>query len=242
MERMVLLRSLFRSAAFRSCRFSAVVNHHQQLRHYASSRSLFNLFAPTAIASRQALPSDCRTPFAVSIGSTRSFSEDVSHLPVIKDPEIQTVFKDLMAASWDELPDSVISSANKVLSKNTDDKAGQEALANVFRAAEAAVEFGGILVTLRMEIDDLVGISGENVKPLPDEFVNALVTVFKRYTTYLDSFGPDEAFLRKKVEMELGTKMIHLKLRCSDLGAEWGKVTLLGTSGLSGSYVEQRAP
>ena len=57
MERMVLLRSLFRSAAFRSCRFSAVVNHHQQLRHYASSRSLFNLFAPTAIASRQALPS-----------------------------------------------------------------------------------------------------------------------------------------------------------------------------------------
>ena len=73
-----------------------------------------------------------------------------------------------MAASWDELPDSVISSANKVLSKNTDDKAGQEALANVFRAAEAAVEFGGILVTLRMEIDDLVGISGEVVLLLWD--------------------------------------------------------------------------
>ena len=68
-----------------------------------------------------------------------------------------------MAVSWDELPDSVVSKANEVLSKNSDDKAGQEALTNVFRAAEAVVEFGGILVTLRMEIDDLVGISGEVV-------------------------------------------------------------------------------
>lgn len=108
-------------------------------------------------------PTDCRSPFAAYIGSTRSFSEDVSHMPVIKDPEIKRVFKDLMAASWDELPDSVISSANEVLSKSTDDKTGHEALANVFRAAEAVVEFGGILVTLRMEIDDLVGLSGEVV-------------------------------------------------------------------------------
>lgn len=42
--------------------------------------------------------------------------------------------------------------------------------------------------------------------------------------TYLNSFGPDETYLRKKVETELGTKMIHLKMRCSGIGSEWGKV------------------
>jgi hypothetical protein len=42
--------------------------------------------------------------------------------------------------------------------------------------------------------------------------------------TYLESFGPEENYLRKKVETELGTKMIHLKMRCSGIGSEWGKV------------------
>ena len=97
----------------------------------------------------------------LGIGSTRSFSEDVNHLPLIKDPEIEIVFKDLMAASWDEIPDTVIHDAKRALSKNTDDKAGQETLANVFRAAEAVEEFSGILVSLRMEIDDSIGLSGE---------------------------------------------------------------------------------
>jgi len=177
----------------------------------------------------------------MGIGSKRFFSEDVTHLPDFKDPEIHFVFKDLMAASWDELPDTLIHDVKKALSKKTDDKAGQEVVAIVFRAAEAAVEFGGILVSLRMEIDDSMGLSGENVKPLPEKFVNALRTAYQRYTAYLDAFGPDEEYLRKKVEIELGTKMIHLKMRCSGLGSEWGKVTVLGTSGLSGSYVEQRA-
>ncbi|KAL6995529.1 membrane anchor in succinate dehydrogenase complex [Sarracenia purpurea var. burkii] len=177
----------------------------------------------------------------MSIGSTRSFSEDVSHIPDIKDPEIRIVFKDLLAASWDEIPDTVIHDAKKALSKNTDDRADQEALANIFRAAEAVEEFSGILVSLRMAIDDSIGLSGENVKPLSDKFVNALRTAYQRYTAYLDAFGPDEVYLRKKVETELGTKMIHLKMRCSGIGSEWGKVTVLGTSGLSGSYVEQRA-
>ena len=71
------------------------------------------------------------------------------------------------------------------------------------------------------------------MKPLPDEFANALDTVYKRYTAYLDSFGPDEAFLRKKVEMELGTKMIHLKMRCSNIGSKWGKVYSSFLLGLS---------
>ncbi|KAM7477935.1 hypothetical protein LguiA_026148 [Lonicera macranthoides] len=179
--------------------------------------------------------------FGLEIGSTHSFSEDVSHLPLIKDPEIEIVFKDLMASSWDEIPDTVIHDAKKALSKNTDDKAGQEILANVFRAAEAVEEFSGILVSLRMEIDDSIGLSGENVKPLSDEFASALGTAYQRYVAYFDSFGPNEVYLRKKVETELGTRMIHLKMRCADLDSEWGKVSVLGTSGLSGSYVEYRA-
>lgn len=60
---------------------------------------------------------------------------------------------------------------------------------------------------------------------MPDEFKNALLTIYSRYTSYLDAFGPDETYLRKKVETELGTKMIHLKMRCGGLGPEWGKVT-----------------
>ncbi|XP_042477776.1 succinate dehydrogenase subunit 5, mitochondrial-like [Macadamia integrifolia] len=185
---------------------------------------------------------NCRPPFAMGIGSLRSFSEDVTHLPAIADHEIENVSKDLMAASWDELPDALIHDAKMALSKNTEDKAGQEILANVFRAAEALEQFGGVLVSLRMEIDDTIGLSGENVRPLPDELADALSAAYKRYTMYLDASGLDEAYLRKKVETELGTKMIHLTMRCSDLGSKWGKVTVLGTSGLSGFYAEQRAP
>ena len=91
----------------------------------------------------------------------RNFSEDVTHMPVIKDTEIQNVFKDLMAASWDELPYSVVQDATKALSKDTDDKAGQEALKNVFCAAEAVEEFGGVLTSMKMELDDSIGVSGE---------------------------------------------------------------------------------
>lgn len=102
-----------------------------------------------------------RSSFALRSGSMRCFSEDAAHLPDINDTEILNVFKDLMAASWDELPYSVVQDAKKALSKNTDDKAGQEALRNVFRAAEAVEEFGGILITMKMELDDSIGMSGE---------------------------------------------------------------------------------
>ncbi|CAL5360967.1 unnamed protein product [Camellia sinensis] len=80
-----------------------------------------------------------------------------------------------------------------------------------------------------------------DVKPLPEEFVNALRTVYQRYIAYLDAFGPDETYLRKKVETELGTKMIHFKMRCSGVGSKCGKATVLRISGLSSSYVEHRA-
>lgn len=54
--------------------------------------------------------------------------------------------------------------------------------------------------------------------------MKALRTVFDRYTTYLGAFGSDEVYLQKKVETELGSKMIYLKMRCSGIGSEWGKV------------------
>ncbi|CAD5333058.1 unnamed protein product [Arabidopsis thaliana] len=142
-------------------------------------------------------------PCAMCIGQVRRFSEDVSHMLEMKNSDVLNAFKDLMAADWAELPSAVVHDAKSAISKNTEDEAGQEALKNVFRAAEAVEEFGGILTSIKMEIDDSIGM---------------------------------KVYLKKKVEMELGTKMIHLKTRCSGLGSEWGKVTVLGTSGLSGSY------
>ena len=104
---------------------------------------------------------DCMSPFAIGIGSKRLYSEDVTHMPTIKDPELHNVFKDFLAGNWDHLPDALIHDAKAALSKSTDDTTGKEIVANVFRAAEAVEEFSGILVNLKMEIDDSVGISGE---------------------------------------------------------------------------------
>jgi len=64
----------------------------------------------------------------------------------------------------------------------------------------------------------------QNVGPLPGYIEDAVKAAYNRYMTYLESFGPEENYLRKKVETELGTKMIHLKMRCSGIGSEWGKV------------------
>ncbi|CAM8984363.1 unnamed protein product [Rhodiola kirilowii] len=244
MEKMMCVRSLYRSAAsLRSsrCLSSLLQNHlirdEHLLRRYSSG-----LANPQITCRGRFSSSGHIHPFSKNIGARRFFSEDVTHLPEIKDPQILQVFKDFMAANWDELPNALISAAKKALSKNTDDKTGQEILANVFRAAEAVEEFSGILVSLRMELDDTVGMSGENVKPLSKDFKDALQVAHDRYVEYLNSFGPDEVYLRKKVETEVGTRLIHLKMRCSGLGSEWGEVTILGTSGISGSYVEQRGP
>ncbi|KAL5683485.1 hypothetical protein ACJX0J_009870, partial [Zea mays] len=128
----------------------------------------------------------------------RFFSSNEKHLPAISDPEIEAAFKDLLAASWNELPDSLVAEAKKAVSKATDDNAGQEALKNVFGAAEACEEFSGTLVTLRMALDDLCGLTGENVGPLPGYIEDAVKAAYNRYMTYLESFGPEENYLRKK--------------------------------------------
>ncbi|KAL3514490.1 hypothetical protein ACH5RR_027207 [Cinchona calisaya] len=240
MEKSMVIRSLYRAFCRRSIATSGsraavavAVNHH--LRHLHTNRPSIPVSSPKTLLF------DSQNLFTMRIGSTRYFSEDVAHMPDIKDSEIECVFKDLMATNWDELPPAVVLDVKKALSKSTDDKTSQEALANVFRAAEAVEEFSGILTSLKMAIDDSIGLSGEDVKPLPKAMADALETVYQRYVTYLEAFGPEEGYLKKKVETELGTKMIHLKMRCSGLGSEWGKVTVLGTSGLAGSYVEQRA-
>ena len=87
----------------------------------------------------------------------------------------------------------------------------------VIESIVACCYFGQLLIK---QLD----IYFQNVGRLPEYLEDALKAAYKRYMTYLDSFGPDEAYLRKKVESELGTKMIHLKMRCSGIGSEWGKV------------------
>lgn len=95
----------------------------------------------------------------------------MSHVPEIKDAELYSVFKDLLAENWSDISDAVVSDAKHALAKSTEDEAGKEVVTNVFRAAQAVEEFGGILVTLKMEIDDSIGVSGEvffyfgNIRP-----------------------------------------------------------------------------
>ncbi|XP_051217289.1 succinate dehydrogenase subunit 5, mitochondrial [Lolium perenne] len=144
-----------------------------------------------------------------------------SNPPAISDPEIETALKDLMAASWNELPRSLVEEAKKAVSKATNDVAGQEALKNVFRAAAACEEFGGVLTDLRMALDDLCGLTGVIVGPLPGYVEDAVMSTYDRYMRYLESFHPDEYYLQKKVETELRTKMIHLKMRCTGIRSEW---------------------
>ncbi|XP_044476084.1 succinate dehydrogenase subunit 5, mitochondrial-like isoform X1 [Mangifera indica] len=211
MEKMSAVRSICRAASFRSSIIATANNHH--VRQSLSSRTLFGLSSPSVSIPSKSLPSGC----------TCSFSEDVAHMPDIKDPEIERFLKDLMAEGWDEIPESVLYDVKKALLKDTDDKAGQEVLKTALCAAEAVEEFTGIIMNIKMEIDNSIGMSGADVKPLPDDLSNSVSTVYQSYSTYLDAFGPEESYLQKMVGTDLGSKMIFLKMRCSGLGSEWGK-------------------
>ncbi|KMZ69083.1 succinate dehydrogenase 5 [Zostera marina] len=175
-----------------------------------------------------------------ALGFRRLFSAGATNLPAISDPDVGSAFKELMALNWDDIPSNIISSAKKAVTKETEDKIGQKALSDVFCAAEASVEFTAILVNIRMALEERAGMTGESVSELPTELANAIIIAYNRYIAYVNSFGPDENYLRKKVEAELGTRLIHLKQRVSGLGSEWGEINVIGTSGLSGSYVELR--
>lgn len=171
----------------------------------------------------------------------RSMSTSIGHLPAVSDPEVLQALHRLLAVNWTEIPDEAEDAVETALTKKTDDTAGQEELKNAWRAAEAVEKFSGTLVSLRMTLDDLNGPSGEKVRPLPPLLVDALKSALSRYNTYLAAFKEEEFYLKKKVEVELGSLLIHIGQRCSGLGPEWGNVSLLGTSGISGSFIEHRA-
>jgi len=50
------------------------------------------------------------------------------------------------------------------------------------------------------------------VRPLPEEIQDALRAAYKHYSNYLEAFGQEETYLRKKVETELGRQMIYIKM------------------------------
>lgn len=176
-----------------------------------------------------------------SFGQLRALSTSISKLPKIADPDLLHAVQRLMAVNWSEISEETKDAVSAALSKRTEDKAGQEKLANAWRAAKAVEQFSGTLVNIRMELDDLTGFSGERVRPLPPLLMEAVKSALSRYNAYLAAFEEDDIFLKKKVEVELGSLLIHIRQRCSGLGPEWGNISLLGTSGISGSFIEYRA-
>lgn len=43
---------------------------------------------------------------------------------------------------------------------------------------------------------------------------------------YLSAFGEDEAYLRKKVELELGGVLLQIKQRLTGMDPKWSEVSL----------------
>ncbi|KAG0565076.1 hypothetical protein KC19_8G161900 [Ceratodon purpureus] len=172
----------------------------------------------------------------------RYMSSDLSALPDIKDGGILKALHALLGANWTKVEPSVREAVEASLKSSSDDVVGKEALTDAWRAAEAVEKFGGnMLQELLLEITDLSGGTGEDVKPIPDSTYNAVEAAYKKYIAYLDSFEEDEAYIKKKVENELGGLFLQIKQRLAGLDPKWSKITLLGTSGLSGSYIERRA-
>eukprot|EP00250_Pteridium_aquilinum_P010531 c19454_g1_i1 orf=203-871(+) len=176
-----------------------------------------------------------------SIGQLRAMSTSIARLPEIADSDVLQALRGLMAVNWLEISEEAKDAVEAALTKKTDDTAGQEDLKNAWRAAEAVEKFSGTLVTIRMALDDLTGASGEKVRPLPPLLIDALKSALSRYNNYLAAFNEDEFYLKKKVEFELGSLLVHIRQRCSGLGPEWANISLIGTSGISGSFVEYRA-
>ncbi|KAJ4909779.1 hypothetical protein Rs2_04400 [Raphanus sativus] len=106
----------WRPATLRSLRSPS---QNQLLRNRSLTRGFFAVSSFPSNRTRY----DCRYPRARGIGKVRNFSEDVSHMPEIKDSDVLNAFKGLMAADWSALPSAVVNDAKKAVLKNTDDKA-----------------------------------------------------------------------------------------------------------------------
>ncbi|KAL3684631.1 hypothetical protein R1sor_002653 [Riccia sorocarpa] len=166
----------------------------------------------------------------------RRMSSDIAKIPKLSDPAANEALNILLATDWAQLNQAMKDNVEAALANSHDD-----VLSTVWTSAQAVEKFAGTLESLRMEVSELNGASGETVKRVPDSLANALEAVFRKYRTYLASFIEDEEFLKKKVQNDLGAILLQIKQRCSGLGPEWGEVALLGTSGFSGSYIERRA-
>eukprot|EP00897_Mesotaenium_endlicherianum_P002611 jgi/Mesen1/2378/ME000156S01517 len=179
-------------------------------------------------ASYQSISSPHREKNFFSMGVKASFAAtgqvqqrrwasvvDHSQLPSVTDPAVQKALNHLIAIGWVEIDGKIKDEIKSVLSKTTDAK-GKEQLQSAWHSAEATVG------------------------NLPEEMRAALKSALTRYMAYLASFSVEETWLKKKVEAELGSELNLVKQRCSGLEPDWGQVSLLGTSGLSGSYIERR--
>ena len=62
------------------------------------------------------------------------------------------------------------------------------------------------------------------MNPIPESTYNALEVAYKKYIAYLDAFEEDEAYIKKKVENELGGLFLQMKQRLSGLDPKWSKV------------------
>ena len=91
----------------------------------------------------------------------RSMSTGIAHLPSISDPDILHALRQLMAVNWTEISDEAKDAVEAAVTKKTDDALGLEELKNAWRVAEAVEKFSGILVSLRMALDDYSGASGD---------------------------------------------------------------------------------
>ncbi|GJP43783.1 hypothetical protein CLOM_g3199 [Closterium sp. NIES-68] len=166
---------------------------------------------------------------------------DLVKLPRVSDPNALNTLKEALATGWIPCDSSLISKIDKTIA-STEDAVAKEALTSLKAAAEAVEVFGEKLELLRLDLDELSGgkFGGEAVGKIPEDMKAALTSALKRYSAYLGAFKEEEGWLQRKVKEELGGALITVKQRCSGLEEEWNQISLLGTSGLSGSYIEQR--
>eukprot|EP00270_Netrium_digitus_P020321 TRINITY_DN832_c0_g1_i3.p1 TRINITY_DN832_c0_g1~~TRINITY_DN832_c0_g1_i3.p1 ORF type:complete len:255 (-),score=41.42 TRINITY_DN832_c0_g1_i3:247-978(-) len=171
---------------------------------------------------------------------TRSFSSDFFQLPALEDADQAKAFRALIAGNWLHIDGGVRKQVENTL-KNIG--SGEAAALQAAWASAVAVEaFAEKLENLRSNLTGLSGpkfTGGDRVNALPSDLEKALVSAFRRYSTYLESFGADEEWLKKKVQEELGGSLLTIKQRVAGLEPSWNQISLLGTSGLGGSYLEQ---
>ena len=97
-------------------------------------------------------------------------------------------------------------------------------LAAAFKSAAAVDEFSDIVRTVRLDVDQAVGISGSDTKPIDEDTLEALKVIVKKYNQYITSFDDSEKEIKKKVETDLGWQLLQLKQRVGYIGQDWGQV------------------